>query len=25
MPFHAPAAKKPIDLWLNGPARRQTK
>ena len=22
MPFQAPAVKKPIDLWLNGPARR---
>jgi len=25
MPFQSPAVKKPIDLWLNGPARRQTK
>ena len=25
MPFQTPAVKKPIDLWLNGPARRQTK
>jgi predicted dehydrogenase len=25
MPFQPPAVKKPIDLWLNGPARRQTK
>ena len=24
MPFQAPAVKKPIDLWLNGPARRAT-
>ena len=22
LPFQAPAVKKPIDLWLNGPARR---
>jgi predicted dehydrogenase len=24
LPFQAPAVKKPIDLWLNGPARKQT-
>jgi hypothetical protein len=22
LPFQAPAVKKPIDLWLNGPTRR---
>jgi myo-inositol 2-dehydrogenase/D-chiro-inositol 1-dehydrogenase len=25
MPFQAPAVKKPIDLWLNGPVRNQAK
>jgi hypothetical protein len=25
MPFQSPAVKKPIDLWLNSPARRQAK
>jgi predicted dehydrogenase len=25
MPFQPPAVKKPIDLWLNSPARRQAK
>lgn len=24
LPFQAPAVKKPIDLWLNGPARQRT-